>query len=163
MEIQKQHKRNVYNLGFCLLFIGLVAAQLFTLWQKDGSVTLGITDFILITFAVFRLTRLFVYDGAMQFMRDLFIDIEEKKGQLIRVKKPFGLQRSLSDIFNCPWCFSMWGGSIFVWAYIMHPAVMMYVALVLMVSAAASVLQISTNLLGSKAEHAKTMAEKERH
>lgn len=162
MEIKNQHKRNVYNLGFTFLFVGLIAAQMLSLWKLDSNPSLDLTDFILLTLAIFRLTRLFVYDGVCAFIRDLFVDIKEHKGQLIRTKKVFGLERALSDIFSCPWCFSLWGGSVFIWAYLMFPSVMLYVALILSISSLASVLQITTNLIGWKAEHAKNLAEASR-
>jgi len=160
MEIKNQHKRNLYHIFFTLLFVGLVSAQLISIWKLEANPILGLTDFVLITLAVFRLTRLFVYDKVTQLVRDLFVDIEEKRGQLIRHPKDFGLQRALADIFSCPWCFSIWGGSVFIWAYIMFPAVMMYVALFLSVSALATVLQLLTNLIGHKAEHEKKIVEK---
>jgi len=160
MEIQNQHKRNVYNLAFSVLFVGLISAQLFSIWQLDGQINLTLTDFIIMSLAIFRLTRLFVYDKVTQFVRDLFVDIKEKHHHLERYEKQFGLERALSDIFNCPWCFSMWGGSVFVWAYIMFPSIMLYFALILALSGVASVLQIATNLLGWKAEHEKKIVEK---
>ncbi len=160
MEIQTQHKRNVFNLAFTFLFVGLITAQLVTLWQLEKNPSLDLTDFILLSLGLFRLTRLFVYDGATQFIRDLFVDISEKRKTLTREKKDFGLQRCLSDIFSCPWCFSMWGGSIYVWTYIMYPTVMLYVSVILALSAVATVLQLGTNLLGWKAEHEKKLVEK---
>lgn len=163
MEIKNQHKRNVYSLGFTFLFVGLMTAQMLSLWKLESDPSLDLTDFILITLATYRITQLFVYDQVGTFIRDLFVDIKEHKGQLVRTKKAFGLERALSDIFSCPWCFSLWGGSVFVWAYLMFPAVMIYVALILAISSLASVMQILTNLAGWKAEHAKLVAEKERH
>ena len=163
MEIQNQHKRNVYNLGFSLLFIGLLFSQLVSIWNLAGSITFTLTDFIILTLALFRLNQLFVYDQATQFIRDLFVDIKEKHHHLERHQKPFGLERSFSDIFACPWCFSLWGGSIFVWAYIMYPGIMLYVALLLALSGVATYLQLGANLLGSKAEHQKMIVERERH
>jgi hypothetical protein len=160
MEIQKQHKRNVNNLGFTALFVGLIAAQLISIWKLEGTINLNLTDFVLLSLALFRLTRLFVYDQVTQFVRDLFVDITEKKGALERHEKPFGLERALSDIFKCPWCFSIWAGSVFVWAYIMFPAIMLYVALILALSGVATYLQLGANLLGHKAEHEKKIVEK---
>lgn len=160
MEIQKQHKRNVYNLAFSFLFIGLISAQVISIWQLEGNIAMSLTDFVLLTLAIFRLTRLFIYDGVTQFIRDLFVDITEKKGQLERHKKNYGLQRCLSDIFSCPWCFSLWGGSVYIWAYIMFPSIMLYVSLLLALSAVATFLQLITNLVGWKAEHEKKITEK---
>lgn len=160
MEIKNQHKRNIGNLGFSFLFAALIAAQMLTLWRLDESPSINLTDFILLSLAIFRLTRLFVYDGVMGWLRDLFVDMSERRGILSRHKKEHGLQRTVSDIFSCPWCFSMWGGSAFVWLYLMYPPVMMYVALILALSAVATILQLSANLLGWKAEHQKRVTEK---
>lgn len=163
MEIKNQHQRNIFSLAFSFLFVGLIAAQLLSLWQLNQDPSLNLTDFVLLSFAIFRLTRLFVYDSVTSFVRDLFVDIHEKHHQLIRTKKPFGLQRAVSDIFSCPWCFSMWGGSTFVWLYLMYPSIMLYVALILSLSGIATILQLATNLLGHKAEHQKMIVEREQH
>lgn len=160
MEIRNQHKRNVFNLGFTVLFVGLISTQLFSIWALEGDIKLSFTDFVLLSLALFRLTRLFVYDQVTQFVRDLFVDIKEHHHHLERTPKPFGLQRVLADIFGCPWCFSLWGGSIFVWAYIMFPAVMLYAALILALSSIATSLQLIANLIGWKAEHEKRLVEK---
>ena len=161
MNAPQKHKHDLYNIAFSAFFVALLAAQIVTLWQWAPVIRLELTDFILLTLAIFRLTRLFVYDGITAWFRDLFLDVKIEHGQVTRTKYPYGLQRGVSDIFSCPWCFRIWGGSTFVWLYLLHPTIMMYVALLLALSAVATVLQIATNLLGWKAEHQKMIVERE--
>lgn len=161
MELKNKHKRNVYNLAFAALFVGMVAAQIMSLWQYRPLINVTWVDIALLSIAVFRLTRLFVYDAVMGFFRELFLEVKVDHGKLVYSKEEYGPQRAMADIFSCPWCFSMWGGSVFVWLYLMYPPVMMYVAMLLTISAGATMLQLLANLLGWKAEHQKMVVERE--
>ena len=53
MEIKNQHKRNVYSLGFSVLFAGLIVAQLISLWKLEGPLEFDITGYQLATIAFF--------------------------------------------------------------------------------------------------------------
>lgn len=160
-QIRNQHTRNKYNLASSFVFVGFIFTQLAFLWQLEEPPTFNLTDFVLLSLAIFRLTRLFVYDGVTSWIRDLFLDISEKRGTLVRTKKVAGPERIISDIFSCPWCFSLWGGSVYLTFYLLFPSIMMYVTLIMAFSALATVLQIITNLIGHKAEYQKNLVEKQ--
>jgi hypothetical protein len=143
-------KRNWYNFLFSLLFIATLALEISILSQVNGTLPsqIGGFEFILLSLAIFRLTRLFVYDGITQFLRDQFLIVTGET----REKYAYGFKRCSSDVLSCPWCFSIWGGSILLFLYFLFPGVMFFVVLLLALSAVATFLQISTNLIGWQAE-----------
>ena len=67
---------------------------------------------ILITFAVFRLSRLLISDAIMQWFRDIFlcVDVEKDNEQfkIIRSLPSKGVIREIALLFDCPWCTSVW-------------------------------------------------------
>ncbi len=115
---------------------------------------LALVDFVLVTLATWRLTRLFVYDDIMRFLREQFYDVVKvgKKSELARPK--VGPRRVLAELFSCPWCMSVWLGALVLFVYLLTPYAY-YLVVVLAISAVASVLQISTNLISHQAERAK--------
>lgn len=70
--------------------------------------------FILVSFATFRLTRLFVADHITQWLRDLCMKSVTVKDPLtgvtfVRCEKPIkGLRLLISDFLGCPWCVGVW-------------------------------------------------------
>jgi len=115
-------------------------------------------DYIIMLLASWRLTRLFVYDNITRFVREQFKDVV-KVGRGYRLETPkSGPRRLLSELFECPWCTSVWTSTIVVFLYLLTEyAVFPFVLLGL--SAVASFLQISTNWLGHNAERAKQQNE----
>lgn len=70
--------------------------------------------FIIIAFAIFRLTRLLVADHITQWLRDLCMESVMVKdaltgAMLVRCEKPIrGFRRLISDLLGCPWCVGVW-------------------------------------------------------
>lgn len=70
--------------------------------------------FIIIAFAIFRLTRLLVADHITQWLRDLCMKTVTVKDPLtgalfVRCEKPIkGIRRLISDLLGCPWCVGVW-------------------------------------------------------
>ena len=119
---------------------------------------LSLTDYILITLASWRLTRLFVYDNITKFIREQFWDVV-KAGKGFKLEKPkVGPRRTLADLFSCPWCFGIWASAMTMFFYLLTPYAVFPVAL-LAVAAVASFLQILSNLVGHKAEQARIQNE----
>lgn len=79
--------------------------------------------FLILSFATFRLTRLFVADHITQWMRDLCMKSVHVKDPLtgavfVRCEKPVaGLRRLVSDLLGCPWCVGVWMAFITVILY----------------------------------------------
>lgn len=115
---------------------------------------LEVVDFVLITLASWRLTRLFVYDAITKFFREQFYDVV-KAGKGVELEKPkFGPRRTLADLLSCPWCFSIWAAATVIFFYLLTPYAF-FPVLILAISAVASFLQIVSNAVGHKAEQLK--------
>lgn len=115
---------------------------------------LEVVDFVLITLASWRLTRLFVYDAITKFFREQFYDVV-KAGKGMELEKPkFGPRRTLADLLSCPWCFSIWAAATVIFFYLLTPYAI-FPILILAISAVASFLQIVSNAVGHKAEQLK--------
>ncbi len=119
---------------------------------------LTLTDYVLMTLATWRLTRLFVYDAITKFFREQFWDVV-KVGKGFALEKPkYGPRRTLADLLSCPWCFGVWAAAMVVFFYLMTPFAI-YPIMLLALSAVATFLQLLSNLVGHKAEQLKNQNE----
>jgi len=149
-----------WSFVFALFFLILVVMGAIIL-ETEAYLTwydLGTLDYLIITLATWRLTRLMVYDTITRFIREQFFDVI-KAGRGFRLEKPkTGPRRLLAELFSCPWCASVWAGTIVLFAYLVTPYAVFPLA-ILALSAVASFLQILSNLLGHNAEKAKKQNE----
>jgi len=112
---------------------------------------LTLVDYVLITLATWRLTRLFVYDVITKFFREQFFDVV-KVGKKSELEKPrFGPRRTIAELLSCPWCFSVWAAAVVIFFYLITPYAV-YPVMLLAISAVATFLQLLGNLVGHKAE-----------
>jgi len=153
MRITDQYFWNVVFLVFflCLIFMAVVIL--------DGEAyktyaELMLVDYVLITLASFRIIRVVIYDKIFAFFREQFYDASEYKGQVVLTKPERGPRRTLADLLSCPWCFGVWATAMVSFFYLLTPYAF-FPVLFLALSAAASVLQIGSNLVGWKAEQSK--------
>ncbi len=114
-SVQLQDDQNKRYSITIIVFLVLAFFGATTLYFLKGFVPTKIEpyDLLILTFAVFRLIRLFTYDQIMRVVRDLFLDkreiISDRGEKMIERHKPkMGLKRSLSDLFGCPWCMGIW-------------------------------------------------------
>lgn len=133
----------IFSLFF---FIAAVFAVLHLDAQNLVPTWIPVFDFFLITLAVFRLIRLFVYDSITAFIRGWFY------GQ---PKTTF--LGTLSTLINCPWCMGLWFGFFVAYLYFLTPYAWFFI-LFLAVAGLATVVQIFSNFLGWKAEAGKQHA-----
>lgn len=108
--------------------------------------TVGVADFILMSIAVWRLTRLFTYDAITKFIRDWF-----------EGTSPNSLLGTLHTLINCPWCTGLWFGFMVVFFYFYTPFTWP-VLLILGISAMGSFFQVLSNYIGWSAEVKKLQA-----
>ncbi len=145
-----------WNVVFLLFFTLLVVMGAIIL-ETEARVKLSeltLTDFVLITLATWRLTRLFVYDALTKFFREQFWDVV-KVGKGYDLEKPkFGPRRTLADLLSCPWCVSTWAAASVIFFYLLTPYAL-YPVLILAVSAVATFFQLTSNVIGHKAEQLK--------
>ncbi len=145
-----------WNFVFAVFFLIMVVMGAIIL---DGETRipfeeLSLTDYVLMSLATWRLTRLFVYDAITKFFREQFWDVV-KVGKGFALEKPkFGPRRTLADLLSCPWCFGMWAAATVVFFYLLTPFAIFPVML-LAIGAVGSFLQIFSNLVGHKAEQLK--------
>jgi len=80
---------------------------------------------IVLAFAIFRLTKLFLSDHIMQWLRDLFLVVKtEKVNEGIKITRTFpqrGLRREVALLLDCPWCLSLWLSLLTIYLWILHP------------------------------------------
>lgn len=126
-------------LSLFFIAVALAAfAHLAALERLSAWVPLG--DFCLMTLATFRLVRLFTYDSITAFIRDWFVGAD-----------PVTFRGSLGTLINCPWCTGLWFSLVIVFFYFLTP-VAWYGILILALAAAASFLQLLSNMIGWSAE-----------
>lgn len=145
---------------FLLLFVSLADG----IYRLRGALPTSISffDVSLIALAVFRLSRLFVYDKITQFIRDIFLrkrEVVARDGTILVERTAYqdGPARAISDIFNCPWCIGIWFSPVVLFFYF-TAAWSWYAILALAVSGAAAFVQLLTNMVGWRAEHLKLKA-----
>jgi hypothetical protein len=103
----------------------------------------SMADFILLSLAVWRLTRLFTYDAITKFIRDWFVGAN-----------PSTLRGTLHTLITCPWCTGLWFAFFTLFFYLATPYAWP-VILVLALAAVGSFLQVLSNLVGWHAEYKK--------
>ena len=149
-----------WNFVFSVFFLILVIMGSIILETESRIVLdeLSTVDFILMTLATWRLTRLFVYDNITKFIREQFFDVV-KAGKGYTLEKPkVGPRRTLADLLTCPWCMGVWAAAVVIFFYLVTPYAT-YPIMLLALSAVATFLQLLSNLVGHKAEQLKNQNE----
>jgi hypothetical protein len=88
------------------------------------------------------------------FFREQFYDVADYKGKAILVKPETGPRRTLADLLSCPWCVGAWAVLTVSFFYLLTPYAF-YPTLLLALSSVATMLQLTANLIGYKAEQTK--------
>ena len=149
-----------WNFVFGVFFLILVVMGAIIL-ETESRIRLdelSLTDYVLVTLASWRLTRLFVYDLITKFFREQFWDVV-KAGKGFSLEKPkVGPRRTLADLLSCSWCVGLWMSSTVIFFYLLTPYAVFPVTL-LAVAAVASFLHILATLVGHKAEYLKNQNE----
>jgi hypothetical protein len=149
-----------WNFVFAVFFLVLVV-MLAIILETESRIPLAeltVIDYMLITLASWRFTRLMVYDAITKFFREQFYDVV-KVGKGFALEKPkVGPRRTLADLLSCPWCFGVWATAMVIFFYLITPYAV-YPVLILALSAVATFLQLISNLVGHKAELAKKESE----
>lgn len=157
IRITDQYFWNVV-FGLFFLLLTVMGAIILDTESRIPFAQLTITDFALITFASWRVVRLFVYDTSTKWLREQFMDVKAVGKRFILVKPLTGPRRTLAELFSCPWCFGMWAAASVTFFYLITPYAY-YFVLFLSIAALASFLQILSNLVGWHAEKLKTEVE----
>lgn len=131
----------VFSVFFLILLV--MAAIILETESRIPLVDLALTDYVLVTLAAWRLTRLFVYDEVTRFIREQFLDVK-KVGKSYQLEKPkTGPRRTLADLFDCPWCVGIWVAFVTLFVYLLTPYAVLPVT-VLAIASVATFLQLLT-------------------
>jgi hypothetical protein len=149
-----------WNIVFLLLFGAFFTSSVIILEGNPTAAlhTLTPFEFVILSLATFRLTRLFVHDKITAFFREQFYDAKKLKTGIVLEKPKSGARRTLADLMSCQWCFSMWAGAIIIFSYELTPYAW-YPILVLALSGVSSFFQCVATYIGSKADVARHEAE----
>lgn len=131
----------IYSIGFIIAIILISSLSNNILFLIDN---LKLFDFIVISLAAYRLTRLLVYDKVLNFLRDF----------IIKSKSEAGFVKSTQYFLTCPWCAGIWMTLLVVCLYLYFPAGKLF-AYILAISGVASFFHIVISLLGWISEEKK--------
>jgi|GEM_PF-182550 len=162
--------QHFWNLILTTLFGVLLLASVYYFYRVEGATpsTISLFDFLLLSLAVFRITRLIVYDKITRFIRDFLLASREFVGAdglvyIERRPRKKGPLRTISDLINCPWCTGMWVTLFVVFFYYTSPHAW-YIIVLFAIAGAGNGLMLVANVIGWRAENLKIDAvEKEDH
>lgn len=154
-SLSQEQQNNTLEFLVCIFFTILIIAVSFSSQVQARMVHLSPFDLLLLSLATFRLTRLFVYDGIMQFVRDLFLrkkEIQHDGEVEVKREKPRGgIARLFADLLACPWCTGMWMALLVLSLFVFFPESIFLIS-VLAIAGLSTLIQIGANLIGWKAE-----------
>lgn len=142
-----------WNFVFSAFFVVLLIMGIIILDTESriSFADLELVDYVLITLASWRVTRLFVYDIGTKFIREQFWDVK-KVGKGLKLEKPkVGPRRTLADLFSCSWCFGVWATAIIIFFYLITPYAE-FPVIILALSGIVSFLQTIASTVDYKAE-----------
>lgn len=164
-RIEERTDQNWWNFFFSVLFAMLLVLSIQYLDTRYGHMPWGEVppfDVLLMALAVFRITRLLVYDKITQFLRDMFLRsrvIKDEQGNILIERSLYrsGPLRTIHDLLGCPWCVGVWAALIVTFCYFVFPFTW-YIMLFLAIAGLGSFLQVVSNAVGWKAENLKEEA-----
>jgi Protein of unknown function (DUF1360) len=81
-------------------------------------------DFVLLTTATYKLSRLIAKDRVMSFLRAPFTRYEgesDRPSEVSEQPRGRGVRRSIGQLLACPYCLSQWIGAGFLATYLRDP------------------------------------------
>jgi hypothetical protein len=134
-----------WNLLFTFSFLAVII--LLGNYLYDNHYDIGmfkLQDFIIVTLAAYRMTRLLVYDKVLDFIRDV----------IIKNKSESGFFQSTRYFLTCPWCAGLWMTFFVIVLYLFIPFGKLFVY-ILAIAGVASFLHVVITLLGWVSEERK--------
>jgi len=133
--------RNFWNVWFTFFFIFLASVAIGWL-AAVGRLpeTVSLLNAVLIALAVFRLTRLTVYDNITAFIRAWFSGTS-----------PETFRGTIHTLITCPWCIGLWYALVVSFLFFVTPYAW-FPIFFLAVAGIATFMQLIANLIGWHAE-----------
>tara|TARA_B100000508_G_scaffold72037_1_gene56108 strand:+ start:79 stop:558 length:480 start_codon:yes stop_codon:yes gene_type:complete len=144
----------VFTIFFAILII--MGAIILETEARISWDQLTVVDYILITLASWRVTRLVIHDAITKFFREQFWDVKKVGRGMVLEKPKTGPRRTLADLLSCPWCFGIWATAMVIFFYLITPYAV-FPTVLLALSAVATFLQLLSNLVGYRAEQLKNI------
>ncbi|MDR7076600.1 hypothetical protein J2Y03_001603 [Neobacillus niacini] len=112
---------------------------------------IDLLDFMILTLACFRLTRLFVFDKITEFIRDPFFDeveeeTEEGTIETYYVPKGTPVKKFFGELLSCYWCTGVWTSVFVVAGYLLLPVIFVPTILVFAVAGLAAIVETLVQL-----------------
>ncbi|HEY4510964.1 MAG TPA: DUF1360 domain-containing protein [Candidatus Paceibacterota bacterium] len=157
-RIEEKNDQHFWNFLFSILFALLLVLSIRYVMSAgllpQGGIPLF--DVLLMSLAIFRVTRLVVYDRITAFLRDIFLrsrTVRDAEGREVveRVSYINGPLRTIHDLLDCPWCVGVWVALATLFSYLVF-SFAWYVIFLLAIAGAGSFLQVFSNMIGWKAE-----------
>ena len=106
----------------------------------------SVLDFILLSLASFRLTRLIVFDKITAFIRKPFFEETEEQNEngtweTYIVPKQSGIKGWIGKLLNCYWCTGMWMATLLVACSYLWPFWSHLVIVILAVAGLAAIIE----------------------
>lgn len=107
---------------------------------------LNVGVIIIIGLASFRLTRLFLYDKIMEFVRAPFFEEvteldENGVEEIYLVPKKSGLRNWIGQLLSCYWCTGIWISAFLICGYYFIPEIGVPLIMLLAVAAIGSIIE----------------------
>ena len=159
-EYRIQRGMKLWNIFFILFFI-LAMSYFYKILIMTGRMPERIRgfDLLIISLAVFRMIRLFVYDNVFLFLREGLMDKTKSGDEIFFVESKSSLKRTLHKLALCPWCMGVWISLCSLFVFFLFPG-SYFLFLFLAIASVASILQIYANHLGWHAEYKKIETER---
>ncbi len=166
LKTESQEKNERLEFVLAIIFVGIVLVPGYLLDLDFDLILRSLTwfDFVIIVLAVFRLTRLFVYDGIMAYLRSCVLIKEmgatdmSDQATVVYTYPKVGLRKILADLLACPWCVGMWLSALVIILFYAVPVSKFFI-LILAVAGLSTFCQIISNAIGWKAEKEKLIVQ----
>ena len=130
-------RENAWNFASLFLFFALIGITGYFLETESIDITnISTTDLIILTLAIYRVTRVVVFEKIFKYFRDL-----------VKANNRVYFMRTLCYIITCPWCAGVWIALIMVVFFFLVPYGKLLVY-IMAVSGVASFLVMLSNYLG---------------
>lgn len=130
-------KENAWNFASLFLFFALVAVTGFLMKEYGHDITAAsTTDLIMIALAIYRVTRVVVFEKIFKYFRDF-----------VKANNNPYFMRTLCSIITCPWCAGVWIALVMIVFFFLIPFGQLMVYLMAL-SGVASFLVMVSNYIG---------------
>lgn len=114
--------------------------------------SIPVFDFVLISVASFRLTRLIVFDKITEFIRAPFFDEVEElnehgEKEIYYTPKKTPFKRFIGELLSCYWCTGIWSSIFLCVLYLLWPSLSFPLLLILAVAGLAAFIESILQLL----------------